>query len=87
MRLTLRTDVSAARSDDGTVLLDEATGRYWQLNGTASLILGALLDGATPQQAVDRLRKEHPALTADRAADDVTSLVETLARARLVTCA
>ncbi|MFI6642689.1 lasso peptide biosynthesis PqqD family chaperone [Streptomyces sp. NPDC050504] len=84
MRLTLRTDVSAAHCDDGTILLDEATGRYWQLNGTASAILSALLDGASPQQVADGLRARHPALAAERAAEDVTSLVASLTRAGLV---
>ncbi|USA02001.1 hypothetical protein NCG97_17145 [Streptomyces lydicamycinicus] len=32
-------------TDDGTVLLNERTGRYWQLNATGGQVLRQLLDG------------------------------------------
>ncbi|MFI0977323.1 lasso peptide biosynthesis PqqD family chaperone [Streptomyces sp. NPDC021093] len=84
MSLILRPDVSVAETEDGAVLLDEVTGRYWQLNRTAAFILRALRDGATQEQTAGRLRERHPALPADRAADDVASFVDALAEARLV---
>jgi hypothetical protein len=82
--LTLRPHVSTAETESGTVLLDEAHGRYWLLNNTAALILNTLLDGATEQQAAHRLRERHPSLAADRASADVASLVSSLTTARLV---
>ncbi|MCC3775083.1 lasso peptide biosynthesis PqqD family chaperone [Streptomyces sp. UNOB3_S3] len=83
MTLALRPGVSAADTDDGMVLLDEATGRYWQLNDTAAFILRTLLDGATPQDTARRLGERHPRLTAERTAQDVTSLLTALLDARL----
>jgi hypothetical protein len=35
MPLRLRPDIATADTDDGLVLLDERTGRYWQLNPPA----------------------------------------------------
>ncbi|MFF7729271.1 lasso peptide biosynthesis PqqD family chaperone [Streptomyces sp. NPDC008001] len=84
MTLALRPDVSATDTDYGMVLLDEATGRYWQLNITAALILHALLDGATPQQTADRLGERFPGLGAERRSADVTAFVRALNEARLV---
>ncbi|MFF4160667.1 lasso peptide biosynthesis PqqD family chaperone [Streptomyces sp. NPDC001678] len=84
MTFTLRPDVSTARTENGTVLLDETTGRYWQLNTTAAFILNALVDGATAQEAAHRLRERHPALPAEQAADDVASVIRALSTARLV---
>lgn len=77
-------DVSACPTDDGMVLLDERTGRYWQLNTTGAAVLQALLDGATPEQITDRLAAARP-VTHPRAAADVTALLDQLTRAKLVT--
>lgn len=65
------------------VLLDERVGRYWQLNGTGALVVQALLDGAEPEQIAEQLAATRP-VTRERAADDVTALVEHLVRERLV---
>jgi hypothetical protein len=82
--IALRPDVSATDTQDGMVLLDEATGRYWQLNSTAALVLHALLDGATPQEAAYRLAERYPQLAAERAARDVRALLTALSEPRLV---
>ncbi|MEU7105774.1 lasso peptide biosynthesis PqqD family chaperone [Streptomyces stramineus] len=84
MTLALRKDVSATATDEGMVLLDETSGRYWQLNGTAARILRALLDGATPPQVAAALTARHPDLAPERANGDVTTLITTLTEARLV---
>ncbi|MBT2387349.1 lasso peptide biosynthesis PqqD family chaperone [Streptomyces sp. ISL-11] len=76
--------MSATDTEDGMVLLDEATGRYWQLNGTAAVILRALLDGASPRQTAHRLSERYPALTTERTTTDVASLIHSLCTARLV---
>ncbi|MEU7131948.1 lasso peptide biosynthesis PqqD family chaperone [Streptomyces sp. NPDC046261] len=87
MSLALRHDVCATDTEDGMVLLDELTGRYWQLNSTAGLILRTLLDGATPQDTSRRLRATYPQLTAERADSDTAALIKTLRDARLVVSA
>ena len=48
MTLMLRDGVSSADTDYGTVLLDEDSGQYWNLNPTAALALRTLLDGGSP---------------------------------------
>lgn len=45
MSLSLADGVSIAETDDGAVLLDERTGRYWRLNGSGARLLQALLAG------------------------------------------
>ncbi|MEV5880679.1 lasso peptide biosynthesis PqqD family chaperone [Streptomyces sp. NPDC052101] len=79
----LRADVSACATGEGMVLLDERSGRYWQLNATGALVVRALLEGATPEQVAERLAATRP-VTPERAAADVTALVGQLVRERLV---
>ncbi|WP_269857603.1 lasso peptide biosynthesis PqqD family chaperone [Streptomyces sp. RPT161] len=80
----LHADVTACPTDDGMVLLDERQGRYWQLNGTGAVVVQALLDGATLQQAADQLAQTQP-VSRERAAADVAALVDQLRQAKLVT--
>jgi hypothetical protein len=87
MTLSLRRDVSATDTEDGMVLLDEANGRYWQLNTTAALVLHALLDGATTQQAAQRLTASQKGVSTERAAQDVAAMVTSLGEADLVVVA
>ncbi|MBH1937425.1 lasso peptide biosynthesis PqqD family chaperone [Streptomyces sp. AV19] len=87
MTFALRPDVSVTDTDHGMVLLDESTGRYWQLNSSGALILHALLDGATPQQTARRLGEHYPSLTAERTAADVAFFIRSLTEARLVVTA
>lgn len=79
----LRENVTACPIDDGMILLDERTGRYWQLNAAGAAIVGALLSGATPEQVTDRLVATRP-VSPQRAADDVTALIAQLTHAKLV---
>ncbi|MEU4841844.1 lasso peptide biosynthesis PqqD family chaperone [Nocardia testacea] len=76
--------MSICPTEDGTILLDQRHGRYWQLNTTGAEILTALLDGATPDEIVRRLVDTRP-VDRQRAADDVTDLLARLVRAGLVT--
>ncbi|WP_433514555.1 lasso peptide biosynthesis PqqD family chaperone [Nonomuraea sp. CA-143628] len=85
MPFSLRGGVSAAHSIDGMVLLDEHAGRYWQLNATATLILRALLCGASPGEVAKRLTGNHPGLSVEQADRDVAHLLAALRRAGLVT--
>lgn len=87
MSLTLRPDVCATDTADGMVLLDEVTGRYWQLNRTAALVLRGLLDGAAPPDTARALCAAYPRLTAERADADTDSITRALIEARLVVSA
>ena len=86
MTVQLRADVSTADTEDGLVLLDERAGRYWQLNPTGALVLRLLLDGVTPSQVAQTLADRH-AVSTERAAADVASLLEHLHTAGLVAVA
>lgn len=83
MPLRLRPDIATTDTDDGLVLLDERTGRYWQLNPTGAHVLHALLEGHHPDQiAVDlATRYRIDSLKAQR---DVTALTDRLHTAKLV---
>ena len=83
MTFKLRDGVSSADTDYGTVLLDEGSGRYWNLNPSAALALRTLLDGGTPDQAVRALTERYSvdAGTADR---DLRELLDGLRSAGLV---
>jgi Coenzyme PQQ synthesis protein D (PqqD) len=83
MTLKLRDGVSSAGTDYGTVLLDEDSGQYWNLNPTAALVLQTLLAGGTPDQAVQKLTEQY-AVDADSAGRDVQELLEGLRSAGLV---
>ncbi|MFI9203200.1 lasso peptide biosynthesis PqqD family chaperone [Streptomyces sp. NPDC053048] len=80
----LRPDVTACPTDDGMVLLNERTGRFWQLNATGALIVSALLEANSPEQVVEHLARSLP-VSRERAAADVARLVDDLVRAGLVT--
>jgi hypothetical protein len=84
MTVTLRPHISTTNTDDGMVLLDERTGRYFQLNFSGALILDALVNGAELQQAA-RLLTQRYTVTHDRALADVTSLIDHLRTAGLLT--
>ena len=83
MTLKLRNGVSTADTDYGIVLLDEDNGQYWNLNPTAALVLRTLLDGGTPEQAVQELTGQY-AVDADTASRDIQDLVSELHSAGLV---
>jgi hypothetical protein len=83
MSLRLSADVATADTDYGTVLLDQRSGRYWQLNPTGALIVRRLLEGDTPAQAAAALTEEFT-VEIDDALADVEELVEQLRAAGLV---
>jgi hypothetical protein len=83
MTLKLREGVSAADTDYGIALLDEDSGQYWNLNPTGALTLRTLLEGGTPEQAVQALTEQY-AIDADTAGQDVQDLMSELQSAGLV---
>ncbi|UNO38689.1 lasso peptide biosynthesis PqqD family chaperone [Streptomyces sp. MST-110588] len=82
MTLKLRADVSTADTEYGTVLLDGSTGRYWQLNATASLALRTLLEGGTAEEAARRLTTGYD-VEESRARADVEKLLAGLLAAKV----
>jgi hypothetical protein len=83
MRIQLAKYVITTRTDDGMVLLDQRSGRCWQVNESGALALGKLLDGAAAEEAAQALEAEYE-VTAERARDDVLALVTALQAGRLV---
>ncbi|WP_309055278.1 lasso peptide biosynthesis PqqD family chaperone [Streptomyces sp.] len=55
MALRFGAGVSAADTDYGTVLLDERSGEYWELNPTGSLVVKTLMAGGDEADAVAAL--------------------------------
>lgn len=84
MTVTLRPDISTTDTDDGMVLLDERTGRYFQLNPSGALILKALVNGTEIPQAAHLLTQRYT-VTHNRAIADVTTLIDHLRTAGLIT--
>lgn len=82
--MRLRDDISVADTDYGQVLLDERTGRYWQLNPTGVVVVRALLDGADENAAVTALTSTYE-VEETQARQDVSALVAGLRSAGLVT--
>ena len=82
--MRLRADISVADTDYGQVLLDERTGRSWQLNPTGVVVVRALLDGADEDAAVAALTTGYE-VSEDQARQDVSALVASLRTAGLVT--
>ena len=83
MTFKLRDGVSTAETEYGMALLDEDTGRYWNLNPTGALVLCRLLDGGTSAQAVDELAEQY-AVDRETASRDVEELMDDLRSAGLV---
>ncbi|WP_242887282.1 lasso peptide biosynthesis PqqD family chaperone [Actinomadura litoris] len=83
MGLRLRPGVSTTDTAYGTVLLDERSGDYWQLNPTAARALRLLADGSTAEQAAAAMAEEFD-VDEPRALRDVTALVGQLRAAGLV---
>ncbi|MDC7341065.1 lasso peptide biosynthesis PqqD family chaperone [Streptomyces lydicus] len=77
MALRFGADVSTAETDYGTVLLDERSGDYWELNPTGTLVIKTLLDGGDAGDAVDALVARFD-IDRAQAAQDVATLVQEL---------
>jgi hypothetical protein len=83
MPLRLRPDIATTDTDDGLVLLDERTGRYWQLNPTGAHVLHALIQGQHPDRIAADLAT-HYRIEVHQAQHDVTALTDHLHTAKLV---
>ncbi|MFI9824194.1 lasso peptide biosynthesis PqqD family chaperone [Streptomyces sp. NPDC052013] len=83
MTLRFDTDVSTAQTEYGTVLLDQRSGEYWELNPTGALVVRTLMNGGDEAAAVTALVARFE-IDRDRAEQDVTALVRDLRAAGLV---
>ncbi|CAL9501179.1 hypothetical protein SUDANB58_03457 [Streptomyces sp. enrichment culture] len=83
MTLRFGADVSTAETDYGTVLLDQRSGDYWELNPTGALVVRTLMEGGDRAAAVAALVARFD-IDRDRAAQDVDALVRDLREAGLV---
>jgi hypothetical protein len=81
--MRLHPDVSMTDTGDGTVLLHQRTGRYWQLNLTGSQVLHRLLDGESPETIAAGFAAAH-GIDLQRAEHDVSAVIHQLCSAELV---
>jgi hypothetical protein len=81
--LSLASHVTSTETNTGMVLLDERSGRYWQLNDTGALVLRCLLAGGTVASAASALRERFSG-TPEVATADVEKLVDALRAAKMV---
>jgi hypothetical protein len=74
MPLRFDAHVSTAETGYGTVLLDQRSGAYWELNPTATLVVRTLLDGGEEADAAAALVREFD-IDRAQALRDVEALV------------
>ncbi len=77
MGLRLDDDVSLACTEYGSILLDQASGEYWQLSMTASVVLDAVIQGHSAEQAGDLLTQRFD-VDPTIAHQDALALLDTL---------
>ncbi len=83
MPLRLRPDIVTTETDDGLVLLDERTGRYWQLNPSGAHVLHALVAGQHPDNIAAGLVTRYR-IDLAQAHADIAALTDQLHTATLV---
>lgn len=81
--MRLSKHVTLTETEDGAVLLNRRSGRYWQLNRSGAVVLRVLLAGGDEDEAAHAVTERYP-VDQDRALADVRSLTAELHRARLV---
>lgn len=77
MTLRLTTHTVATDTDDGTVLLSQRTGHYWQLNQTGAYALQRLLAGCTMDQLAEEFAARFDIAPA-QAHEDLATMTEQL---------
>jgi hypothetical protein len=80
---TLYEHVTVAETDYGAVLLDQKTGRYWQLNPTAALIIDTLLAGGSDDAAARAVASRFD-VDEQRVREDIAELLERMTAAGVV---
>ncbi|MDX6281699.1 MAG: hypothetical protein QOH03_2770 [Kribbellaceae bacterium] len=74
---SLADEHSVARTDYGVVLLNEATGKFWNLNPSGALVLDALLGTGTVESAAEAVMREF-AVDSEIATADAAAVLEQL---------
>ncbi|MEW2626176.1 lasso peptide biosynthesis PqqD family chaperone [Streptomyces sp. NPDC048106] len=75
--------MSSTTTQDGTVLLHQRTGRYFQLNTTGSYVLHQLLNGRPTQQIAADLADRH-GIPPEQTQRDVTAVIGQLHASQLL---
>ncbi|MGP3926773.1 lasso peptide biosynthesis PqqD family chaperone [Streptomyces sp. 8N616] len=83
MSFSLADGVSIAQTGSGAVLLDERSGRYWQLNSSGARVLEKLLAGESVGEA-GAAAASGTRVAPEKAAGDAAALLERLQAAGLV---
>ncbi|MCG3754328.1 MULTISPECIES: lasso peptide biosynthesis PqqD family chaperone [unclassified Amycolatopsis] len=83
MSFVFRKHVSLAETEFGAVLLDQRSGRYWEMNPTAALIVRALEAGETPERTAEIVAGKF-AVDRDRSLADVSNIIGKIAAAGLL---
>lgn len=83
MDVSLRAGVSSTPTEYGSVLLDERSGDYFQLNEAGTAALRRLLEGHSPPHVAELLAQEYE-VEPVQAEQDVAALLEQLTAAHLV---
>jgi len=81
--MKLRQGVVQQAVGDVLMLMDAKQGRYLELNETGALILSALLEGATAEQAAAQLSASYQ-VSQPQALEDVNKLTDELMAAQLL---
>ncbi|WP_240507404.1 lasso peptide biosynthesis PqqD family chaperone [Streptomyces kanamyceticus] len=65
------------------VLLNQRTGRYWQLNANGAQTLRRLLDGCTIEEIASGIAARHQ-IAPDQVHNDITRVIAQLQKAHLL---
>ncbi|MBB1252707.1 lasso peptide biosynthesis PqqD family chaperone [Streptomyces alkaliterrae] len=83
MTVRLQSHIKVTKVEGGSVILDEQSGQYWQMNSTAATALDILLDKGSVEAAATTLAESYD-VDAEQARSDVESLLASLRSASLV---
>lgn len=80
---SLADEHSVARTDYGVVLLNEATGKFWNLNPSGALVFDALLTTGTVESAAAAVMREF-AVDSAIATADASEVLQKLLKAGIL---
>ncbi|MCP2168940.1 lasso peptide biosynthesis PqqD family chaperone [Goodfellowiella coeruleoviolacea] len=84
MILRLHPEVSTVDTEEAMVLVDQRSGRSWQLNRTGAVLLRTMLAGHSTEEVANQL-SHWCAVPRDQAVADVDELINRLRVAGLLT--
>jgi uncharacterized lipoprotein YmbA len=83
MTLRVNTDIVPTQTQDGGVLLNRKSGRYYQLNEGAFAVFEEVQAGRDVDEHISALQQTHPQHN-DRVAKDVRAIVQNFIDAGIV---